>query len=238
MAAPEERERERRNAMDTKGLVAGPLSALCIIALVMGTASAAVITAADTTSNPHGKPFRHHLSPESIIAALEQQGVDVSEAKTALQNGDTEAVKTWIEAHRPVRSDGSGHAPFDLSNATRQQEVVTRLEAKGVDVSEVKTDLQNGDSAAVQAWLETYFQTHRPAHSPPGLSDPARDQKIIDRLGKQGVDVSEVKTDLQNGDTTAVQTWLETYLHSHEGEMAFHHFPTEPPTESQTGTKE
>jgi DNA-binding transcriptional MerR regulator len=264
--------------MDTQGLVAGPLSVLCIIALVMGTASAAVITAADRSTGP----FHKHPSPESLISFLEQQGVDVSEVKAALQDGDTEAVKAWLEAHRPTRPEGAGRSPPDLADPARQQEIITRLEEKGVDVTEAKTALQNGDTDAVKAWLEAHrpekpdgtgrappdlsdpvklqeiitrleekgvdvtglktafqdgdteavkawLEAHRPAkpegagRSPPDLSDPVQEQKIIDRLEERGVDITEVEADLQAGDTTAVQTWLETYLHSHEGELGFHH---------------
>ena len=169
--------------MNTQGFVAGPLSVLCVIALVMGTASAAVITVTGSTPNTEARPAHQHLSPESIIDSLEQQGVDVTEVKTALQNGDTDAVKAWLEAHRPGKPEGSGR-------------------------------------------------------SPPDLSDPVQEQKIIDRLEEQGVDVSEVETDLQEGDTAAVQAWLESYLHSHEGEMGFHHPHGEPPAVSQSGTSE
>jgi DNA-binding transcriptional MerR regulator len=207
--------------MNTQGFVAGPLSVLCIIALVMGTASAAVITAADSTASPVHK----HPSPESIINTLEQQGVDVTGVRTALQNGDTDAVKAWLEAHRTAKPEGAGRSPPDMTDPARQQEILTRLEERGVDVTGLKTAFQNGDTDAVKAWLEA----HRPAspegagRSPPDLSDPVQEQKIIDRLEERGVDITEVEAELQSGDTTAVRTWLETYLHSHEGELGFHH---------------
>jgi DNA-binding transcriptional MerR regulator len=281
--------------MDTQGLIAGPLSVLCIIALVMGTASAAVITATASTSSTSTGPFHKHPSPESLISFLEQQGVDVSEVKAALQDGDTEAVHAWLEAHRPTRPEGAGRSPPDLADPARQQEIITRLEEKGVDVTEAKTALQNGDTDAVKAWLEAHrpekpdgtgrappdlsdpvklqeiitrleekgvdvtglktafqdgdteavkawLEAHRPAkpegagRSPPDLSDPVQEPKIIDRLEERGVDITEVEADLQAGDTTAVQTWLETYLHSHEGEMGFHHPPAESPVMSGAGT--
>ena len=224
--------------MNTQGFVAGPLSVLCIIALVVGTASAAVIARADSISGTDATPAHQHPSPESIIDGLEQQGVDVTEAKTALQNGDTEAVQAWLEAHRPARPEGPGRSPPDLTDPTRQQEIVTRLEERGVDVTEVKTALQNGDTEAVKTWLENHMPARRPARTPQDLGDPVQEQEIIDRLEEKGVDVSEVETSLQNGDTTAVQTWLETYLHSHEGEMGFHHHPMESVTITPSGTSE
>jgi hypothetical protein len=168
--------------MDTQGFVAGPLSALCIVALVMGTASAAVITVADGVSGSGTGPVHQHPSPESIITTLEQRGVDVTEAKTALQNGDPDAVRAWLEAyfqaHRPGRPEGTGR-------------------------------------------------------SHPDLSDPTREQQMVDRLEKEGVDVTGVEADLLNRNTTAVQVWLETYLPSHEGEMGFHH--PEPVSRAGTG---
>jgi hypothetical protein len=264
--------------MNTQGFVAGPLSVLCIIALVMGTASAAVITAADSTASPVHK----HPSPESIINTLEQQGVDVTGVRTALQNGDTDAVKAWLEAHRTAKPEGAGRSPPDMTDPARQQEILTRLEERGVDVTGLKTAFQNGDTDSVKAWLEAHrpgkpegagrsppdmtdparqqeiltrleergvdvtglktafqngdtdavkawLEAHRPAspggagRSPPDLSDPVQEQKIIDRLEERGVDITEVEAELQSGDTTAVRTWLETYLHSHEGELGFHH---------------
>jgi DNA-binding transcriptional MerR regulator len=287
--------------MDTQGFIAGPLSVLCIIALVMGTASAAVITGAGSTSGTDAGTVHQHPSPEFIIHSLEQQGVDVTEVKIALQNGDTDTVRAWLEAHRPARPEGAGRSPPDLTDPTQQEKMIARLEEKGVDVTEPKTALQNGDSAAVQAWLEASFQANRPekpevagrsppdltdptqqekmiarleekgvdvteartalqngdteavktwleanrpakpegaGRSPPDLTDPVQEQRIIDRLDEQGVDVTEVEADLQNGDTTAVQAWLETYMHSHEGEMGFHHPPAEPPAVSEAGTGE
>jgi hypothetical protein len=170
--------------MDTQRFVVGPLSALCILALVMGTASAAVMTAGGT-SNPDTGPVHHHLSPEDLINSLEEQGVDITEVKTLLQNGDTDAVK---------------------------------------------------------AWLENYFQSNKPtmpdgsARSPPDLTDPTRQEKIITRLEEKGVDVTEAEAELESGDTSAVKVWLDNYFHAHEGEMPFHHPCGEPPTEIPSGT--
>ncbi|MGA2933920.1 MAG: hypothetical protein ABSD81_02045 [Methanomicrobiales archaeon] len=222
--------------MDTQRFVAGPLSILCIIGLVMGTASAAVITSTDTgTGAAH-----HHLSPDAIISALEQKGVDVSGVKTALQNGDEAAVKAWLEnyfqTHKPEIAQGSGRQRFDLTNANQQQETITKLEERGVDVTEVKADLQKGDTAAVKAWLENYFQTHRPDTA--GKNGNERLQLIVSNLEKKGVDVSTVKTDLQNGDITSVQTWLKSYFDAHKGEMPRGHHTGHAQAVSQIGTNQ
>jgi len=105
--------------MDTQRFVAGPLSVLCILALVMGTASAAAIRVSDSTSNTDTQPVHHHLSPEAIIDSLEKKGANVTDVKAELQNGDTAAVKTWLEtylrAHEeevPFRHHPGGSRPM------------------------------------------------------------------------------------------------------------------------------
>ena len=222
--------------MDTKRFVAGPLSILCILGLVMGTASAAVLTATDTGLGT----VHHHLSPEAITSALEQKGVDVSGVKTALQNGDEAAVKAWLEnyfqTHKPDVAQGSGHQRFDLTNANQQQKIITKLEERGVDVTEVQADLQNGDTAAAKAWLENYFQAHKPETA--GKNGTERLQLIIDNLEKKGVDVSTVKTALQNGDITSVKTWLKAYFDAHKAGMPFSHYSRHVQPVSTTGTSQ
>jgi type IV pilus biogenesis protein CpaD/CtpE len=231
--------------MDTQRFVVGPLSALCIVALVMGTASAAIMTAGGT-SNPDTGPVHHHLTPESILSELEQQGVDVTEVKTLLQNGDTDAVKAWLEnyfqSNKPAMPDGSARAPPDLTDPTQHEKFISRLEDQGVDVTEVKTLLQNGDTDAVKAWLENYFQSNKPAmpdgsaRSPPDLTNATQQQEIITRLEEKGVDVTEAEAELESGDTSAVRVWLDNYFHAHEGEMPYDHPWGEPPTEIPSGT--
>jgi hypothetical protein len=49
---------------------------------------------------------------------------------------------------------------FDLTNVTWQQQVITNLEQKGVDVTALKTAFQNGDTATVKAWLDSHRQAH------------------------------------------------------------------------------
>jgi hypothetical protein len=149
--------------MDTQKFVVGPLSVLCILALVMGTASAAAITATDSTSGSDTGPS-HHPSPEAILDALESKGVDVTQVRASLQNGDTDAVKAWLEnyfqSNKPAMPDGSGRSPPDLTDPTQQEKTISRLEEQGVDVTEVRTEVQNGDTAAVTAWLENYVYAH------------------------------------------------------------------------------
>jgi hypothetical protein len=168
-----------RIPMDTQGFVAGPLSVLCIPALVMGTASAAVITSTDSTSNPDTRPVQHPLSPDAIMSSLEERGVDVTGVGADPQNGDTAAVKAWLETyfqtHEPAAPEGSAHSSPDLTNSTRQERFVTRLEERGVNVTEARADLQKGDTSAVKTWIENYLHAHEgetPAYHHSGEAGP------------------------------------------------------------------
>jgi len=148
--------------MDLKNYV-GILSVFSIVfsvmALLVGTVGATdpappAFTGSGNFTHGNG----HHMSPDVMINMLEQKGVDVSQVKTALQNGDTAAVKAWFDSHRPAHNDQFG-------NSTQQQQklqtLISTIEQEGVDVSQVKTALQNGDTATVKAWLDS----HRPAHN-------------------------------------------------------------------------
>jgi len=149
--------------MDNRRFIAGPLSVLCIFTLVMGTASAAVITATDSSSSSDTGPS-HHQSPETTIDALELKGVNVAEVKTSLQNGDTATVRAWLENHfqsdKPAMPDGSLRTPPDLIDSTQQEKTSSRLDEPGIGITEVRTEVQNGDTAAVNAWLENYVHYH------------------------------------------------------------------------------
>ena len=216
--------------MKTPEYIYAAFAVFCAFTFVIGMVNATAATpfALNSTSgNSFGLGCSQ--SPDMIITHLEQSGIDVTEVKTALANGNTDAVTTWLENHRaanpPVMMNGSMRPPLDLTNTTEQQQILTRLEKQGVDVTELKTALQNGNTDAAKTWLENYFETHRMEMGKgigrPGfdLTNTTEQQQILSRLEQQGVDVSELKTALQNGNTAAAKTWLDTYMQSHKPDM-------------------
>ncbi len=231
--------REHRNTthtgdtpMKTPGYIYGAFAAFCVLTFVVGIVSA--VDATPYVSNSTGgNAFGHGNppSPEMLISHLEQEGVDVTEVKTALANGNTDAVTTWLEnyrtSHPMERGNGTMRCQQDLSTATQQQQLITRLEQEGVDVTELKTLLQSGNTDAAQTWLDTYMQAHRPAMGMEmgtgrhgmDLSNSTQQQQLITRLEQEGVDVTELKTLLQSGNTDAAQTWLDTYMQAHRPAM-------------------
>ena len=144
--------------MKTPGIYYGAIAAFCVISILVGFAGAAdtavpVKNGAGIHGFGHGQP----PSMEAMIDHLEQQGVDVTEVITALRNGDDEAVKAWLDAYREAHK-GEMQAREDRPGP---EKFIERLEQQGVDVTEVKTALQNGDNEAVKTWLEAYREENR-----------------------------------------------------------------------------
>ncbi|MCX6681361.1 MAG: hypothetical protein NTY71_00015 [Methanoregula sp.] len=194
--------------MKTPKIIVGALVVYCIVVLLIGMANAADLTRPAT--GDHFKSRAGQFAPQKNIERLEQQGVDVTEALTALQKGDTAAVKAWLISYFEAHKGTMAH----VRPSPDPEAIITRLEQHGVDVSEAKTALQNGDTGAVKAWLEAYRQTQKNTMAQGnGHFGP---EKIIDRLEQQGVDVPEVKAALRNHDTAPVKAWLDAYLKAHK----------------------
>ncbi|MGD1004695.1 MAG: hypothetical protein ABR887_04670 [Methanoregulaceae archaeon] len=201
----------------------GVLAVLSILALVIGTAGADSTTPA-TTPAVNSNDYQAHWGAnvnithlQTFITHLQQQGITVpSDVTTALSNGDTATVMTWLKANRPAHSDAK-------LNATQLQTIITHLQQQGVTVpSDVTTALQNGDNATVMAWLKTYRQAHMSTQT----NGPRQfdSQKIITQLQQQGVTIPDtVTTALQNGDNATVNAWLKSYCESNKGTMAPNH---------------
>jgi hypothetical protein len=92
---------ERERKMKTPGIYYGAIAAFCVIGILVGFAGAADVAAPQKNSTGmHNFGHGQLPLPEKIITRLEQQGVDVSEVRSALQNGDTGTVKSWLDAYR------------------------------------------------------------------------------------------------------------------------------------------
>lgn len=89
--------------MKTPKIIVGALVVYCIVVLLIGMANAADLTRPAT--GDHFKSRAGQFAPEKIIGRLEQQGVDVTEVKAALQNHDTASVKAWLDAYFKAHPD-------------------------------------------------------------------------------------------------------------------------------------
>jgi hypothetical protein len=55
---------------------------------------------------------------------------------------------------------GQAHPGFDLTNTNLQQQMISRFEQQGTDVSGLKAAFESGDMTAVKTWLEANRPTH------------------------------------------------------------------------------
>jgi hypothetical protein len=155
--------------MKTPRLYYGALAVFCVIALCTGFASAQGASQA-TDISTHGKGIVHQgfdltntTVQQQMLARYAKQGVDTTGLAAAFQSGNTTDVKSWLEAHRPAApglANGSFGKSPDYTNATVQQQILSRLDKQGVDTAALKTAFQGGDTAAVNAWFEAFFRAH------------------------------------------------------------------------------
>ena len=116
----------------------------------------------DNNGNP--PDFVTDLSfQERMVKDLESQGVDTAGLKAAIASGDKEKIRAVMDALKdkfPRQSmngqpgDG-GHGPQDFANNTTfQEQIVNRLESKGVDTTELKAALASGDQGKIRTVME------------------------------------------------------------------------------------
>jgi DNA-binding transcriptional MerR regulator len=138
----------------------------------------------------------------------------------------------WQNSNSTTMHGQEHHFAFNSTRrATMTSSFITRLQNQGVDVSTIQTALQNNDTATVNSWLKSYFESHKGSfgnttHTRRGYGfainktvRQAHLQSFITNLQNKGVDVSTVQTALQNNDTASVNLWLKSYFASHPAIM-------------------
>jgi hypothetical protein len=151
---------------------------------------------------------------QHILAGLEAKGVDISTAKTLLQNGDTSGVSTWLA---PYFAGNKGERMNATARSTMPSGMPFLREGK---ISARKTSL-HAHMTGEAHWPGTSL----PLHNGGMVKNATRcnSTAIIGDLEKKGVDVSAVKTALLNGDITTVTTWLKSYFGTHLNDQASRH---------------
>jgi hypothetical protein len=99
---------------------------------------------------------------QGAVEKMQANGVDTTGLETALENGDQEAVRAFMQANRPADAPEKGNGQMHAMNEERMQEMIQRMQANGVDTTGLETALENGDREAVHAFL----QANRPAAAP------------------------------------------------------------------------
>jgi hypothetical protein len=94
--------------MNKQIIFIGGIAAFCVLALVVSTVGAAVMThSANGRNSDNNTGQGKKMFQEGMITALAAQGVDVSGLRTALQNDDKDAMKAWLSQYRETHVNGT-----------------------------------------------------------------------------------------------------------------------------------
>jgi hypothetical protein len=164
-------EQGARKTMKTPIIYIGAFAVCCIVALVIGTASAAAMTQQGNCTDLRHKAGQ--FGAEKVIEQLEHQGIDVTEVKTALQNRDTDTVKEWLQAYREAHPDermkgpGMGPNPGE-ANGERMLLMLDNLKAQGYDVSAIRTAVESGSYETAHTLMQEFRAAHPDVFPGPG----------------------------------------------------------------------
>jgi hypothetical protein len=209
----------------------GALGLCCVIVLFIGTAGAAAVP------GPDGSCFGNktaHGGPVKMLDRLEEQGIDVSAIRAAVESGNMDIVHTlmqqFMEAHKdllPARNATERNGP-GLGSGMMENRLV-QLEAKGYDVSAIRAAVESGDQAAVHMLMQQFVESHKdllPARNAterngPGLGSGMIENRLV-QLEAKGYDVSAIRAAVESGDQAAVHTLMQQFMEAHKDEMPRH----------------
>jgi hypothetical protein len=209
--------------MKTPGVFVALLAMYCIFAFCIGMSSA--VDAGASTAN-HNSTFNigpgHHLPPETGNLSLSQKNCTMTAGKSFPKNisnmTGVQHPDNLPPAHLEMNGTHNNRPGFDLTNATQQQQIISHLEKDGVDVTELRSDLQSGNTDAARTWLDTYFRNHEPQRGDGAqrygfdLTNATQQQQIISHLEKDGFNVTDFKTELLNGNIDAAKALLDAFM--------------------------
>ncbi len=142
------------------------------------------------------------------LQKMAENGIDTTELETALENGDREAVRAFMQENRPA--DAPDGAP--TMNEERAQQMIQRMQENGIDTTDLEKALENGDREAVRAFM----QENRPADAPlrggtcqDGACDGERVQFALRMMAENGIDTSTADAALENGDMETVRAFMQ-----------------------------
>lgn len=95
----------------------------------------------------------------AFIDRLEEQGVDVTAIRTAVEQGDYETARTlmkqYMEEHKTERSA----PPADGNREMRITGLLDRLEEQGVDVTAIRAAVEQGDYETARTLMKQVMES-------------------------------------------------------------------------------
>jgi DNA-binding transcriptional MerR regulator len=157
-----------------------------------------------------------------LLDNLEQTGYDISEIRTAVQNGDNETVHTLMqqlrEAHPEVFPEHKGSRGNTTDTSSRMPVLLDNPEQTGYDISTIRTAIQNGENETVHALMQQFQKPPREAFNDLGVPvrnttdrAPPPQPVLPDRTGKEGYNVSAINPAVQTGDNRPVHNMMQQY---------------------------
>ncbi|MBT8508531.1 hypothetical protein AZH53_08950 [Methanomicrobiaceae archaeon CYW5] len=90
---------------------------------------------------------------QAALHKMAENGIDTTDLETALENGDREAVRAFMQENRPDAPSGERQM-----NEEQIREMIHMMQENGIDTTDLETALENGDREAVR----TFMQENRP----------------------------------------------------------------------------
>ena len=142
------------------------LALFCIAVICTGIVSAVDQTQTSRTSpafkgmGDRGFDMTNTTFQQEMLTRFQEQGVDVTGLQAAFQSGNMEDVREWMKEHRQAPAGNppvdKGRQGFDMTNTTFQQEMLTRFQEQGVDVTGLQAAFQSGNMEDVREWMKEH----------------------------------------------------------------------------------
>ncbi|MDE4907462.1 hypothetical protein L0665_02365 [Methanogenium marinum] len=194
------------------------LAVLCVCA-----AMAAPMGAGDGAGRG-GMQDGEHM--QQMIEKMQANGVDTTDLETAIENGDEVSARAFLQENKPADAPAKNEDRSSM-NEERMQEMIAKMQANGVDTTDLETAIEDGDQGSAHAFL----QENKPADAPAMNEDrPAMNeehmQEMIVKMQANGVDTTALETAIEDGDREAVHTFMQENRPadagngSHRGELS------------------
>ncbi|KUK61459.1 MAG: hypothetical protein XE10_0759 [Methanoculleus marisnigri] len=99
----------------------------------------------------------------ALIDRLEEQGVDVTAIRAAVEQGDYETARTLMQQFREEHRIERSAPPADGNREMRIAGLLDRLEEQGVDVTAIRAAVEQGDYETARTLMKQVLESRNGA---------------------------------------------------------------------------